>query len=55
MFLAKWKNVGTPVGPLIVAREKRDLHVRWVNNRVVKLNLDGQIQGVPRLLRKDAG
>ena len=45
-FLTKWTNVGTPWGLYYVGRENAIYMCDGVNNRVVKLNLDGQILGV---------
>ena len=45
-FLGKWTDVGTPWGLYYVDREKAIFMCDGVNDRIVKLNLDGQIQGV---------
>jgi hypothetical protein len=45
-FLAKWTDVGAPWGLDYVARENAIYMCDGVNNRIVKLNLDGQILGV---------
>jgi DNA-binding beta-propeller fold protein YncE len=45
-FLTKWTNVGAPWGLYYAARENALYMCDGVNNRVVKLNLDGQILGV---------
>jgi DNA-binding beta-propeller fold protein YncE len=45
-FLAKWTNVGAPWGLYYVARENAIYMCDGVNNRVIKLNLDGQVLGV---------
>jgi len=45
-FLAKWTDVGSPWG-LIYSKKENCLYMfDGVNNRVVKLNLDGQVLGV---------
>jgi len=45
-FLGKWTGIGSPWGLDYVARENAIYMCDGVNNRVVKLNLDGEIQGV---------
>ena len=45
-FLGKWTGIGAPWGLQYVARENAMYMCDGHNNRVVKLNLDGQIQGV---------
>jgi DNA-binding beta-propeller fold protein YncE len=45
-FLGKWTDVGAPWGLDYVARENAIYMCDGVNNRIVKLNLDGQIVGV---------
>jgi len=45
-FLAKWTNAGTPWGLAYVAKHPAIYMCDGVNNRVVKLNTDGQILGV---------
>jgi DNA-binding beta-propeller fold protein YncE len=45
-FLGKWTDVGAPWGLDYVARENAIYMCDGVNNRIVKLNLDGQILGV---------
>ena len=45
-YLGKWTDVGTPWGLYYVAREDALYMCDGFNNRVVKLNLDGQILGV---------
>lgn len=45
-FLSKWTDVGAPWGLDYVARENAIYMCDGVNNRIVKLNLDGQILGV---------
>jgi DNA-binding beta-propeller fold protein YncE len=45
-FLGKWTNIGAPWGLDYVAREKAIYMCDGLNNRVVKLNLEGEIQGV---------
>lgn len=45
-FLTKWTDLGSPWGIYYVAREKAIYMCDGVNNRILKLNLDGQIMGV---------
>ena len=45
-FLGKWTDIGAPWGLDYVARENAIYMCDGVNNRIVKLNLDGQILGV---------
>ncbi len=45
-FLGKWTNIGAPWGLDYVERENAIYMCDGVNNRVVKLNLEGQILGV---------
>ncbi len=45
-FLGKWTDVGAPWGLDYVARENAIYMCDGVNNRIVKLNLDGQVLGV---------
>lgn len=45
-FLNKWTDVGAPWGLYYVAREDAIYMCDGVNNRVVKLNTDGQVLGV---------
>jgi sugar lactone lactonase YvrE len=45
-FLGMWTDVGAPWGLDYVARENAIYMCDGVNNRIVKLNLDGQILGV---------
>lgn len=45
-FLTKWTDVGQPWGLYYAARENMIYMADGLNNRVVKLNLDGQVQGV---------
>jgi len=45
-FLTKWTNVGSPWGLYYVGRENAIYMCDGVNNRVVKLNLEGQVLGV---------
>lgn len=45
-FLGKWTGIGAPWGLDFVARENALYMCDGVNNRIVKLNLDGQILGV---------
>ena len=45
-FLGKWTGIGSPWGLDYVARENAIYMCDGVNNRVIKLNLEGEIQGV---------
>ncbi len=45
-FIDKWTDVGTPWGLYYVKRENSLYMCDGVNDRIVKLNLDGQILGV---------
>jgi DNA-binding beta-propeller fold protein YncE len=45
-FLGKWTDVGAPWGLDYVARENAIYMCDGLNNRIVKVNLDGQILGV---------
>jgi DNA-binding beta-propeller fold protein YncE len=45
-FLGKWTNIGAPWGLDYVAREDAIYMCDGKNNRIVKLNLEGQILGV---------
>jgi DNA-binding beta-propeller fold protein YncE len=45
-FLGKWTDVGEPWGLDYIARENALYMCDGANNRIVKLNLDGQILGV---------
>ena len=45
-FLNKWTDIGAPWGLDYVARENAIYMCDGLNNRVVKLNLEGEIQGV---------
>ncbi len=45
-FLSKWTDVGNPWGLYYAARENAIYMADGHNNRVVKLNLDGQVVGV---------
>lgn len=45
-FLRKWTGIGAAWGLAYVARENVMLMCDGVNDRIVKLSLDGQIQGV---------
>jgi DNA-binding beta-propeller fold protein YncE len=45
-FLAKWTDVGAPWGLTYVKRENALYMCDGVNNRISKLNLDGQVLGV---------
>lgn len=45
-FLAKWTGIGSPWGLYYVDRESSIYMVDGHNNRIVKLNLEGQITGV---------
>ena len=44
-FLGKWTNIGAPWGLDYVAREDAIYMCDGKNNRIVKLNLEGQILG----------
>ena len=45
-YLGKWTDVGQPWGITYFARENAIYMCDGLNNRIVKLNLDGEIQGV---------
>lgn len=45
-FIGKWTGVGQPWGLFYVAKEDAIYMSDGLNNRVIKLNLDGQILGV---------
>ena len=45
-FLAKWTDVGSPWGLSYVARENAMYMCDGYNNRIVKLNTEGQVLGV---------
>jgi DNA-binding beta-propeller fold protein YncE len=45
-FLGKWTGIGAPWGLTYVAKENVIYMCDGLNNRVIKLGLDGQIQGV---------
>ncbi len=45
-FLAKWTGLGSPWGLYYVARENAIYMCDGVNNRILKLNLEGQVLGV---------
>ncbi len=45
-FLGKWTSLGSPWGLDYVARENAIYMCDGVNNRILKLNLEGEIQGV---------
>ena len=45
-FLAKWTGIGSPWGLYYAKRENVIYMADGVNNRIVKLNLDGQVLGV---------
>lgn len=45
-FLGKWTGLGSPWGLAYVAKEDMLYMCDGRNNRVLKLNLDGQVQGV---------
>lgn len=45
-YLGKWTDVGQPWGLTYVARENAIYMCDGLNNRIVKLNLDGEILGV---------
>lgn len=54
-FLGKWTDVGAPWGLDYVARENAIYMCDGVNDRVVKLNLEGQVTGVLGLHGKVPG
>jgi len=45
-FLAKWTGIGAPWGLIYSAKENVMYMCDGLNNRVIKLGLDGQVQGV---------
>jgi DNA-binding beta-propeller fold protein YncE len=45
-FIGKWTDLGQPWGVYYASREDSIYMADGNNNRVVKVNLDGQIQGV---------
>ncbi|HYI97006.1 MAG TPA: peptidyl-alpha-hydroxyglycine alpha-amidating lyase family protein [Bryobacteraceae bacterium] len=45
-FVTKWSDVGAPWGLSYVAKENAIYMCDGLNNRIVRLNLDGQITGV---------
>src|SRR5690606_32148869 len=45
-FITKWTGIGAPWGLYYVDRENAIYMADGLNNRVVKLNLEGQILGV---------
>ncbi|MDQ2947326.1 MAG: hypothetical protein M3Y27_15575, partial [Acidobacteriota bacterium] len=45
-FLGKWTGLGTPWGLYSVQRENALYMCDGLNDRILKLNLDGQILGV---------
>jgi DNA-binding beta-propeller fold protein YncE len=45
-FLGKWTGIGAPWGLHYAARENAMYMADGKNNRIIKLNLDGQVQGV---------
>jgi DNA-binding beta-propeller fold protein YncE len=45
-FLGKWTDIGAPWGLDYVAKENSIYMCDWLNNRVVRLNLEGQVTGV---------
>ncbi|HEX5226103.1 MAG TPA: peptidyl-alpha-hydroxyglycine alpha-amidating lyase family protein [Bryobacteraceae bacterium] len=45
-FLGKWTDAGSPFGLYYVARENAMYMCDGLNDRIVKLNLDGQVLGV---------
>ncbi|MGH9428370.1 MAG: peptidyl-alpha-hydroxyglycine alpha-amidating lyase family protein [Terriglobia bacterium] len=45
-FLGKWAGIGAPWGLIYVAKENVIYMCDGLNNRVIKLGLDGQVQGV---------
>ena len=54
-FLGKWTDVGAPWGLQFVASENAIYMCDGLNNRVVKLNTDGQILGVLGSYGKEPG
>jgi DNA-binding beta-propeller fold protein YncE len=44
-FLGKWTNIGAPWGLAYSAKEKCLYMCDGLNNRIVKLSLDGQVLG----------
>lgn len=54
-FLGKWTNVGQPWGLYYVKRENALYMCDGLNDRIVKLNLDGQVLGVLGTHGKIAG
>ena len=54
-FLTKWSDVGAPWGLSYVAKENAIYMCDGLNNRIVRLNLDGQITGVLSSFGKTAG
>ena len=45
-FINKWTDVGQPWGLAYSAKENAIYIADGMNNRVVKVNMDGQVQGV---------
>ncbi len=45
-FLSKWTDIGAPWGLIYAAKENVIYMCDGLNNRVIKLGLDGQVQGV---------
>ena len=45
-FIGKWTDIGNPWGLAYAAKEKAIYMADGANNRVVKLNMDGQVLGV---------
>jgi DNA-binding beta-propeller fold protein YncE len=54
-FISKWTDVGSPWGLYYVARENAVYMCDGYNNRIVKLNTEGQILGVLGSYGKAAG
>lgn len=54
-FLGKWTDVGSPFGLYYVRRENVLYMCDGLNNRIVKLNLDGQVLGVLSSFGKTPG
>lgn len=54
-YLGKWTGIGQPWGLYYASREDALYMCDGLNNRVVKLNLDGQVQGVLGSFGKASG
>lgn len=54
-FLGKWTDIGSPWGLYYVGRENAIYMCDGVNDRIIKLNLDGQVLGVLGSHGKAAG